>query len=110
MIEDNKTVIDKHDSIEVQVERWDMWAKVFPTIFLLIMLGLTVWGWITLDTAFYIGLGFITLTSVIWWFWTIYTIRYLVRVLNRAATNLGEVRAEFKSVARDVERLNNEDD
>ena len=53
MIEDNKTVIDKHDSIEVQVERWDMWAKVFPTIFLLIMLGLTLWGWITLDTAFY---------------------------------------------------------
>jgi hypothetical protein len=31
-------------------------------------------------------------------------------VLNRAATNLGEVRAEFKAVARDVERLNNEDD
>ena len=100
--------IQKNKEIEQQVERWDIMAKVVPTTFLLISASLTVWGWITLDTAFYIGLSIFAVTSVIWWFWTIFTIRYLIRILNRAATNLNEVRYEFITVAKDVERMKDE--
>tara|TARA_B110000240_G_scaffold196823_1_gene250054 strand:- start:2645 stop:2977 length:333 start_codon:yes stop_codon:yes gene_type:complete len=101
--------IKKNKEIEAQVERWDVMAKVVPTTFLVISGSLTVWGWITLDTAFYIGLSIFALTSVVWWFWTIFTIRYLIRILNRAATNLNEVRHEFKDVAKDVERMKDDD-
>ena len=100
--------IQKNKEIEQQVERWDIMAKIVPTTFLLISASLTVWGWITLDTAFYIGLSIFAVTSVIWWFWTIFTIRYLIRILNRAATNLSEVRYEFRTVAKDVERMKDE--
>ena len=95
----------KTKQIERQVERLDTLAKIVPTTFLLSSLGLTIWGYITLDTAFYVGLIVFAVTSIVWWFWTIYTIRYLIKILNRAASNLGEVRAEFKEVAKDVERF-----
>jgi len=100
--------IKKNKKIEEQVERWDTMAKIVPTTFLIISVSLTVWGWITLDTAFYIGLSIFAVTSVIWWFWTIFTIRYLIRVLNRAAINLNDVRHEFRDVAKDVERIRDE--
>ena len=57
--------IQKNKEIEQQVERWDIMAKIVPTTFLLISASLTVWGWITLDTAFYIGLSIFAVTSVI---------------------------------------------
>ena len=48
---DIKQDIKKNKQIQEQVERWDTMAKVVPTVFLLISLGLTIWGLISVDTC-----------------------------------------------------------
>ena len=91
------------EKIEKQVERWDVFARVIPTIFLVACSGLIFTGIIDFEQAFWIGLALFAVTAVTWWFWTIYTIRLLVRTLHRASKNLGEVREEFKTIAKEVQ-------
>ena len=97
------------EKIEKQVERWDVFARVIPTVFLVACSGLIFTGIINFEQAFWIGLALFAVTAVTWWFWTIYTIRQLVKTLNRASKNLAEVRAEFKSVAQDIEAMRSND-
>jgi hypothetical protein len=98
------------DNIEAQVERWDLFARLVPTVFLIINIILVTIGIIDFEQAFWIGLGLFAVTAVTWWFWTIYTIRHLVKTLNRASKNLAEVREEFKSVNRDLEKFKNDNE
>lgn len=102
MDEANNTNIDK---IEAQVERWELFARIVPTMFLITIVVLVTTKVINFEQAFWFGLGLFAVTAVTWWFWTIYTIRHLVRTLNRASYNLHYVREEFKSVAKEVEDL-----
>ena len=100
--------LPQDEKIELQVEKWDAFARITPTVFLIISIILISTGYISFDTAFYLGLGLFAVTAVTWWFWTIYTIRHLIRTLNRASRSLGEVRDEFKDVKLKVEALHNE--
>ena len=99
----------KHRKIERQVGQWDIYARIMPTLFLLVAITLVWSGYIDFAQAFWLGLGLFSITAVTWWFWTIYTIRQLVKTLNRASKNLAEVRAEFKSVAQDIEAMRSND-
>ena len=90
-------------AIEIQVERWDLYARITPTIFLIISIILIATGIIDFKTAFWLGLGMIAVTAVTWWIWTIYTIRHLIRTLNRASNNIVEVKDEFISIKKEVE-------
>ena len=90
-------------AIEIQVERWDLYARITPTIFLIISIILIATGIIDFKTAFWLGLGMFAVTAVTWWFWTIYTIRHLIRTLNRASNNIVEVKDEFISIKKEVE-------
>ena len=94
--------------IEAQVERWDLFARLVPTVFLIINLILVTTGIINFEQAFWVGLGLFALTAVTWWFWTIYTIRHLVKTLTVAATSLKEVRDEFKAIHQDIEEFRND--
>ena len=96
------------NNIEAQVERWDLFARLVPTVFLVINIILVTTGVINFQQAFWVGLGLFAVTAVTWWFWTIYTIRHLVKTLNRASKNLQEVRSEFKSVSKDLKDIKND--
>tara|TARA_Y100000389_G_scaffold28932_1_gene24687 strand:+ start:1086 stop:1394 length:309 start_codon:yes stop_codon:yes gene_type:complete len=100
--------MNKERNIENQVERWDLYARIVPTIFLVISIVLITTGMIDFDTAFWIGLGLFAVTAVTWWFWTIYTIRHLVRTLNSANAGLADIREEFIEVTRELEVIKNE--
>lgn len=91
-----------------QVERWDLYARIVPTIFLILSAILIFTGIIDFAVAFYVGLGLFAATAVSWWFWTIYTIRHLVKTLNRATKNLAEVRNEFLEINKDIRNLRND--
>lgn len=95
----------KQKEIERQVERWDVYARIVPTVFLVCCLVLVSVGWIDFEQAFWLGLGLFAVTAVTWWFWTIFTIRVLVKTLHRASKNLGEVRQEFKEISQEVGKL-----
>lgn len=97
------------NNIEAQVERWDLFARLVPTVFLIINLILVTTGVINFEQAFWVGLGLFAVTAVTWWFWTIYTIRHLVKTLNRASKNLQEVRSEFIAVSKDLKDIKNDD-
>ena len=97
------------NNIEAQVERWDLFARLVPTVFLVINIILVTTGVINFQQAFWIGLGLFAVTAVTWWFWTIYTIRHLVKTLNRASKNLKEVRSEFIAVSKDLKDIKNDD-
>ncbi len=88
--------------IERQVKLWDMFARVVPLIFLGFSLLLICLGVIDYQQAFWAAFAVFAVTAVTWWFWTIYTIRHLVNTLHRASKNLGEVRAEFKQISKDI--------
>ena len=98
----------KNQTIAEQVEKWDVYARLTPTVFLLISIMLIVFNVIDFETAFYVGLLGFALTAVVWWWWAIFTIRYLVITLNRASKNLGEVNREVKIVTTELEALKNE--
>ena len=94
--------------VESQVEKWDLFARLIPTVFLLLSIFLISFNIIDFETAFWVGLGMFAITAVTWWFWTIFTIRLLVRTLNRASNNLQEVREEFKRVSKDLKEYKND--
>lgn len=98
------------DTIQRQVDRWDLYAKLTPTIFLLISLVLVWFDIIDFEQAFWLGLGLFACTAVTWWFWTIYTIRKLVHTLNRATKNLAEVKEEFIDVSKEVKLMKEENE
>ena len=100
--------MDKNQQIAEQVERWDVYARITPTVFLLTSILLIVFGIIDFKTAFYVGMLGFAGTAVIGWWWAIFTIKYLVTTLNRASKNLQEVNQEVKEITQEVKVLKNE--
>jgi len=98
----------KNQKIQKQVERWDLFARLTPTLFLATSLILVVFDVVPLEYAFYIGLTGFTITAVSWWWWAIFTIRYLISILSRASTNLIDVNNEIKIVKKELEDLKDE--
>jgi len=100
--------IKKNEIIAEQVERWDLYARLTPTIFLLSSIILILFDIIDFETAFYVGLVGFAITAVVWWWWAIFTIRYLITTLNRASKNLQEVNQEVKAITQEVKSIRNE--
>jgi len=98
----------KNQQIAEQVERWDIFARLMPTLFLITTTTLIIFGVIDFETAFYVGLVGFAVTAVVWWWWAIFTIKYLVITLNRASKNLGEVNREVKNVTTEIRALRDE--
>lgn len=100
--------LEKAKKIEQQVERWDLFAKTVPTIFLIGCFAFLAMGF-SFEMMFTIGLGGFAITAVVWWFWAIFSIRLLVRILSRATENLFEVGNELKKVKKEYQELRNEE-
>lgn len=100
--------LEKTKKIEQQVERWDLFAKIAPTIFLIGCFVLLAMG-VSFEIMFNIGLSGFAVTAVIWWFWAIFSIRLLIKILNRATENLFEVGNELKRVKKEYQELRNEE-
>ena len=95
----------KNQKIQKQVERWDLFARLTPTLFLATSLILVVFDVVPLEYAFYIGLTGFAVTAVTWWWWAIFTIRYLITTLSRASANLTEVNEEMTIVKKELTEL-----
>ena len=100
--------IEKNKKIAKQVERWDLFARLAPTLFLATSLILVLFDIVKLEYAFYIGLAGFAVTAVSWWWWAIFTIRYLITILSRASTNLLEVNDEMTVVKKELQDLKDE--
>ena len=98
----------KNQKIQKQVERWDLFARLTPTLFLATSLILVVFDVVPLEYAFYIGLTGFSITAVSWWWWAIFTIRYLITILSRASTNLLKVNDEMTVVKKELQDLKDE--
>jgi len=92
--------LKKAKRIEKQVERWDLFAKMAPTIFLFVCFLLLING-TNFGTVFFIGMVCFSLTAVTWWFWTIFSIRYLVKLFYKASNDLIETSEELKSIRKE---------
>ena len=101
-MQDNVTKNNKHPEIIKQVENWDMYARLVPTLFLFGFGTLILLGYIEFQMVFYVGLGLFAVTAICWWFWTIYTIKLLVGTLNIASDGLADVRDEFRKINEDI--------
>ena len=95
----------KNQQIAEQVERWDIFARLMPTLFLITTTTLIIFGVIDFETAFYVGLLGFAITAVVWWWWAIFTIKYLITVLNRTSKNLQEASKEISDISIEVKQL-----
>ena len=98
----------KNQKIAKQVERWDLFARLTPTLFLATSLILVLFDIVKLEYAFYIGLSGFAITAVSWWWWAIFTIRYLITILSRASKGLYEVNDEVIIVKKELAELKDE--
>ena len=98
----------KNQKITKQVERWDLFARLTPTLFLLLTMTLILFDVVKVEYAFYIGLTGFAITAVTWWWWSIFTIRYLIITLSRASSTLTDVNDEIKIVKKELEDLKDE--
>jgi|TARA_R110000796_G_scaffold89638_1_gene193222 hypothetical protein len=105
----NKDDLKRAEQIEQQVERWDLLAKVVPTFFLIFCFVLLFFGFLEYHTIFYIGFAAFGITAVSWWFWTLFSIRFLVTLFKRATENLIEVGEELKTVKKEYQELRDEE-
>ena len=96
---------ERNQKIAQQVERWDLYARLTPTIFLVGSLFLIIFKIIDFETAFYVGLVGFAFTAVIWWWWAIFTIKYLVIVLNRTSKNLQDTAIEISQISTEIEKI-----
>ena len=101
--------IQKSKRIDRQVERWDLFAKLAPTIFLIVCFILLITESVSFETVFTIGMGLFALTAVTWWFWTIFSIRFLVKTLNKASNGLIEVTEELSEAKKELKDLIDEE-
>jgi len=97
--------IRRNQKIAQQVERWDLYARLTPTIFLVGSLFLIIFKIIDFETAFYVGLVGFAFTAVVWWWWAIFTIKYLVTVLNRTSKNLQDTAIEISQISTEIEKI-----
>ena len=99
--------MNKNTQIERQVHRWDIYAKVAPTTFLVIGGIFFAVGITSFDTLFNIGMILFAFTAVTWWFWTIITVKYIIRTMSSATSNLQEVKQDLKDIRKTLEEEQN---
>jgi surface polysaccharide O-acyltransferase-like enzyme len=97
--------LERNQKIVQQVERWDLYARLTPTLFLVIAGLLLLLDIVSQQTILYVGLTGFAFTAVVWWWWAIFTIKYLVMVLNSASKGISEVAQEVKSVTDEIRDL-----
>ena len=89
---------NNNDNIEKQVARWDLYAKIAPTIFLIASAISLTYGITSFDTLFNIGMIVFAFTAVTWWFWTIITVKYIIRLMSSATQDLNDVKQDLKEI------------
>lgn len=96
---------ERNKHIIRQVERWDLYARLTPTAFLVTATIMVVFNIASQQTVIIVGLTGFAFTAVVWWWWAIFTIKYLVMVLNSASKGISEVAQEVKSVTDEIRDL-----
>lgn len=99
--------LKKAKKIEQQVERWDLFAKIAPTIFLIGCFAFLAMGF-SFEVLFNIGMIAFGVTAVVWWFWTIYSIRFLVKLMHRTTQKLLDTGAELMAVKKEYKEIHDE--
>ena len=85
--------------------RWDLYAVISPILFLILM-GTSIYlGIVAESLVFHIGLFIFAITTILWWAWTIFTIKKLVITLNSVGKNLSWVKTEFKEIRKEIADL-----
>jgi hypothetical protein len=85
-----------------------LYAKLTPPFFLLFAGVLLVFNLIKFDTLFYVGLGMFSITAVVWWFWSIFTIRFIIRNMTLATKGLNEVKQDIRLITSEIKDLRDE--
>lgn len=108
MEEDDFFDLERTKKIASQAARWDIYAKISPPFFLVSAVILVIFDLIEFDTLFYVGIVMFGLTAVVWWFWSIFTIRYIIRNMAGATQDLKEVKKEIMEITSEVRDLKND--
>jgi hypothetical protein len=96
------TDADLNLKIEKQIARWDLYAKLAPVCFIIISILLLWIDFVELDILFYISLLLTAITATTWWFWTIYTVRIVIRKMASAANGLEELKLELEELKKNM--------
>ena len=90
------------NTIEKQVDRWDLYAKITPTVFLILCAISLSYRITSFNTLFNIGMIGFAFTAVVWWFWTIITVRHIIKLMSTATTDLDDVKQDLKEIKEEL--------
>lgn len=100
--------LDKLKQIEKQSEYWDLIAKYSPIVFF-VLCGFSYWfDIVDIRIMIIIGTTVFVVTSIFWWAWTLYNIKFLIKSLTQATATMLEVKEEFKSIHQDLKSINDD--
>lgn len=103
-MEDNG--LPNYEKVVQQVNRWDLLAKIIPLCFLTgSFIALMFFDSVTFHHVFVVGLITFVITAVTWWFWAIFSIRFLIRLLRKTDDNFYGLYKEFKEIHQELKDL-----
>lgn len=81
---------------------WDKFAKFFPLIFFAGCIVSYSLGYRNIDYYLNVGLAFLAIMLVAWWFWVLYTITLITVLLESNEKDLRDVIKEIKELYKEI--------
>jgi len=93
---------EKKLKIDKQIARWELYAKLAPVCFIIISTILILTNCIEITTLYYISICLTAITVIIWWIWSIYTVRYVINKMTNASEGLYELKLELEEIKKNM--------
>lgn len=93
------------DRIVKQAAFWEKYLKALPAIILTSSVVLYAMDIKPIDILIDVGLILLLTTSIVWWFWILYTILFVSHVIQKSKKNLKDAMKEVNSISEEVVAL-----
>lgn len=93
------------DQIREQARLWDMYAKISPIIFLIVMSVLWFLDLVHHTHILWAGAIIFAVTAVTWWFWTVHTIGKIAKLLRNADDGVQDALHNLRDIKELVKEL-----
>ena len=93
------------EQIRMQAQLWNMYAKISPIIFIIVMGVLWSFDLVHHTHILWAGAAIFAVTAVTWWFWTVHTIGKIAQLLRNADDGVQDALHNLRDIKDLVKEL-----